>query len=528
VIDALALAPESGGPAFLGALARIVAETGPGRAVRPGLENSLAILVTQLGNRPASLEIHDLPKQNARILLSHGRERGLDQLFTPGPLSTGQVMGSRRPLIIQDVRDHPDFLGRPPDELATLSFVCVPVTTPDPDGTVEDFESPSPSGVIGALSVDLARAPQVFLEAHKEFLVVGGAVRGNAALRLRDELARSRRRTTAPPTEEPPATEIPTMPVAVSKSMRLVVRQIAQAASSNTPILFRGEEGTGKESLAQYLHGQSYRRGRPFQRLGCAAMPAEAVEEMLFGVQKGERSQSSRSKRGVFELCQGGTVLLDDIEELSLDAQAAVLRLIQEGVIQRQGADKPVAVDVRVLAATQASLEDLVAQGEFLEDLYYALSVFPIYVPPLRDRMGDILPLAERFLSEYSLRTGKTVRRISTPAIDLLNQYHWPGNVQELANSMERAATLCDEAVVRTYHLPPTLQTGESSGTEPSLSFGEAVAKFEEELLVEALKKARGNMYQAARDLRESYRVVNYKVKKHGIDPKRFTPGRRG
>lgn len=142
--------------------------------------------------------------------------------------------------------------------------------------------------------------------------------------------------------------------------------------------------------------------------------------------------------------------------------------------------------------------------------------------------MGDILPLAERFLNEYSQRTGKSVRRISTPAIDLLSQYHWPGNVRELASCMERAATLCDEAVVRTYHLPPTLQTGESSGTEPSLSFGEAVAKFEEELLVEALKKARGNMYQAARDLRESYRVVNYKVKKHGIDPKRFTPGRRG
>jgi Nif-specific regulatory protein len=528
VIDTFATGPESGGSLFLSALTRIAAVTGPGRAVRRGLETALDILVASLGYRRACLELHDLPKQNARILLSHGQERSLDHLYGPGPLSTGQVMGSRRALIIQDVRDHPDFIGRPPDELATLSFICVPVTTPEPDGQIEDFEPASPSGVVGALCVDLPRAPQVFLETHKEFLTAVGAVLGNAALRLRDELARARKRAPQAVVEEVQPTDIPAMPVAVSKSMRLVLRQIAQAAGSPTPILFRGEEGTGKEALALYLHDQSPRRGRPFLRLGCAAKPGEAIEEALFGVQKGERSKAARSRRGIFELAQGGTVFLDDIEALSPTAQAAVLRVIQEGVIARLGAEKPVAVDVRVLAASQASLEDLVAQGEFLEDLYYALGVLPIYVPPLRDRVGDILPLAERFLEEYSKRTGKSVRRISTPAIDLLSQYHWPGNIQELDNCMERAATLCDEAVVRTYHLPPTLQTGESSGTEPSLSFGEAVAKFEEELLVEALKKARGNMYQAARDLRESYRVVNYKVKKHGIDPKRFTPGRRG
>ncbi len=519
---------DSGEPNFFSTLSRIVAETGPGRSVRRSLENALAILVSSLGYRRASLELRDLPKPDARIVLSHGRERGLDHLYGPGPLSTGQVIGTTRPLIIQDVKDHPDFIGRPPDELETLSFICVPVTIPDPDGQDEDFVAISPSGVVGALSVDLPKAPQVFLESHREFLSVVGAVLGNAALRLKDELARSKQRDLPAPAEEEQPAEAPAMPVAVSKSMRLVLRQIAQAAGSNTPILFHGEEGTGKESLARFLHDQSNRRHRPFLRLDCGIKPLEAMEEALFGVQKGERSQASRSRRGIFELAQGGTVFLDDIEELSLAAQAQVLRVVQEGVVQRTGSEKPVHVDVRLLAASQAPLEDLVAHGEFLEDLYYALGVFPIYVPSLRDRVGDILPLAERFLEDYSKRTGKSVRRISTPAIDLLNQYHWPGNVQELANCMERAAALCDEAVVRTYHLPPTLQTGESSNTEPALSFGEAVAKFEQELLVEALKKARGNMYQAARNLRESYRVVNYKVKKYGIDPKRFTPGRRG
>ena len=525
---------DSAGPAFYRALARIVAETGPGRAVRRGLENALAILVDMLGYRRACLELHDLPREGARIILSHGKDQGLDHLYGPAPLSTGQVIGSRRALVLQDIKDHPDFLGRPPEELTSLSYICVPVTVPEPDGQVEGFEPASRTGVVGALSVDLPKAPMVFLEAQREFLAVVGGVIGNAALRLREELDQSRRRPATAAATDAPLEELPRpayeslAPVAVSKSMRLVLRQIAQAADAAEPVLLRGEEGTGKEFLARFLHAQGNRRHRPFVRLGCGDRPSEAVLEGLFGVQKGERSKATRSRRGVFELAHGGVVFLDDIDELPVEAQRQVLRVIQEGMAERLGSEAAVPVDVRVVAATRTALEDALARGEFLEDLYYALGVFSIFVPPLRERTGDILPLAEHFLDEASRRTGNSVRRISTPAIDLLNQYHWPGNVRELANCMERAATLCDEAVVRTYHLPPTLQTGESSGTEPSLSFGEAVADFETELLVEALKKAKGNMYQAARNLRESYRVVNYKVKKYGIDPKRFTPGRHG
>ncbi|EFL51376.1 transcriptional regulator, NifA subfamily, Fis Family [Solidesulfovibrio fructosivorans JJ]] len=527
---------DSAGPAFYRALSRIAAVTGPGRAVRRGLENALVILVETLGYRRACLELHDLPQEGARIILSHGKDQGLDHLYGPAPLSTGQVIGSGRSLVLQDIKDHPDFLGRPPEELTSLSYICVPVSVPEPDGQVEGFEPVSRTGVIGALSVDLPKAPMVFLEAQREFLTVVGAVIGNGALRLRDELDRSRRRPsvvpqaleTKPETGEAPAASEIITPVAASKSMRLVLRQIAQAADAGDPVLLRGEEGTGKETLARYLHAQGDRRHRPFVRLACGDKPAEAVLEALFGVQKGERSKATRSRRGIFELAGGGIVFLDDIDELPVSAQKQVLRIIQEGFVERLGGEAPVPVDARVVAATRTSLEDALARGEFLEDLYYALGVFSIFVPPLRERTGDILPLAECFLEEFSRRTGNSVRRISTPAIDLLNQYHWPGNVRELAHCMERAATLCDEAVLRTYHLPPTLQTGESSGTEPSLSFGEAVADFETELLVEALKKAKGNMYQAARNLRESYRVVNYKVKKYGIDPKRFTPGRHG
>ena len=225
----------------------------------------------------------------------------------------------------------------------------------------------------------------------------------------------------------------------------------------------------------------------------------------------------------MFELAHKGTLFLDEIGELSMNAQAKVLRAIQEQEIQRLGSEQTITVDVRLICATHQPLEELVEHGRFREDLYYRINVFPIFIPPLRERREDILPLGEHFLKGYSKEYEKNIRRISTPAIDLLTQYHWPGNVRELKNCMERAVLICDEEVIRTYHLPPSLQTAESSATDINLSFCDAVAKFEQELLVDALKKARGNMLQAARDLRVSYRIVNYKVKKYGIDPKKFS-----
>ena len=180
-------------------------------------------------------------------------------------------------------------------------------------------------------------------------------------------------------------------------------------------------------------------------------------------------------------------------------------------------------VDVRLICATHQPLEQLLTQGRFREDLYYRINVFPVFIPPLRERREDILPLAEYFLTDFAGEYGKSIKRISTPAIELLSMYHWPGNVRELRNCMERAVLVCEEEVIRTYHLPPTLQTADSSATGTNLSFGEAVAKFETELLVDSLKKTRGNMLQTARDLRVSYRIVNYKVKKYGLDVKKFT-----
>jgi Nif-specific regulatory protein len=314
--------------------------------------------------------------------------------------------------------------------------------------------------------------------------------------------------------------------VAASKSMRLVLQQVGQVGPSRATVLLRGESGTGKELLAEAIHAVSPRKEKPLVKLNCAALPADLVESELFGHQKGAFTGAVANKKGLFEVAAGGTLFLDEIGELSLDAQAKVLRAIQEKEIQRIGSEQTLHVDVRLICATNRALESLLEEGRFREDLYYRINVFPIFIPPLRERRHDVLPLAEHFLQDFNREYAKDVRRISSSAIDLLSQYHWPGNVRELRNCLERAVLICDEEVIRTYHLPPTLQTAESSATDTDLSFGEAVNRFEMELLVDALKKSRGNMLQAARDLKSSYRVINYKVKKYKLDPKKFAVNR--
>jgi len=198
------------------------------------------------------------------------------------------------------------------------------------------------------------------------------------------------------------------------------------------------------------------------------------------------------------------------------------LRVLQERELERLGGVKVIHVNIRLIAATNKELAQEVEMGSFREDLFYRLNVYPIYLPALREREADILLLADYFLEKYSSEYQKDIQRISTPAIEALTQYHWPGNVRELENCIERAVLLCDDRVIHSYHLPPTLQTAEETGTQQSQSFEEAVARFEKDLLVDALKTTRGNMRQATKTLKTTERIFGYKVKKHEIDPKQY------
>ncbi|MFH1887211.1 MAG: sigma 54-interacting transcriptional regulator, partial [Pseudomonadota bacterium] len=192
--------------------------------------------------------------------------------------------------------------------------------------------------------------------------------------------------------------------------------------------------------------------------------------------------------------------------------------VLQEKEIERVGGISTIKVDVRVVAATNRNLEKAVEEGQFREDLYYRLNVFPIYMPPLRQRKTDILLLADHFLEKYTRENGKDIRRFSTPAIDMMMQYHWPGNVRELENCLERAVLLCDGGVIHAFHLPPTLQTGQESDTLPTRSLEQAVEALEREMIVDALKSTRGNMGKAAELLATTSRKIGYKIQKYAID----------
>ena len=284
----------------------------------------------------------------------------------------------------------------------------------------------------------------------------------------------------------------------------------------------RGESGTGKELIAHALHQHSPRAEKPFVRVNCAALPETLVESELFGYERGAFTGAQARRKGRFELADGGTLFLDEIGELSPSTQAKLLRVIQEREFERLGGTDTIRVDVRLITATNKDLERAQADGTFREDLYYRLNVFTICVPPLRDRKSDILLLADHFVEKYIRLHGRSIKRISTPAIDMLVSYHWPGNVRELENTIERAVLVADGDVIHGHHLTPTLQTAEASGTVVTGSLGEAVAAFEGNLIQDALKSTRGNRARAARLLNTTERIINYKIRRYGIDPRRF------
>jgi Nif-specific regulatory protein len=310
--------------------------------------------------------------------------------------------------------------------------------------------------------------------------------------------------------------------IGTSKEMRDVYEQVAQVAHTNTTVLIRGESGTGKELVAHAIHYNSPRATKPFVKVNCAALPESLIEAELFGHEKGAFTGAIARKRGRFELAEGGTLFLDEIGDLSPAMQVKLLRVLQEREFERVGGTETIKVNVRMIAATNVELEQAVQDGRFRSDLYYRLNVFSIYIPPLRDRKTDVLLLADHFLEKYSRQGGKSIKRISTPAIDMLMSYHWPGNVRELENVIERATLVCDGNVIHGFHMPPTLQTAEGSGTVTKVSLDQAVGSFEKELILDALKTVRGNRARAARMLDTTERILGYKVKKYEIDCDRF------
>jgi Nif-specific regulatory protein len=380
------------------------------------------------------------------------------------------------------------------------------------------------SEVLGTLSFTRAATTELVLTIDARFLMlVSGQV--GLAVRFR-QMAKERidtlREENVRLQQQIARSFVPEGMTGHSSAMRMVYFHIDQVADSKTTVLIRGETGVGKERIAHAIWSGSGRRKKPFVRVNCAALPESIIESELFGHEKGAFTGALALRKGRFELADGGTIFLDEIGEISAATQAKLLRVLQEGTFERVGGSQSIRVDVRVITATNRNLEKMIEEGRFRIDLYYRINVFPVYVPPLRDRRSDILELADHFLEKYAQQNGKNVVRISTPAIDMLMAYHWPGNVRELENTIERAVLLSQDGVIHGFHLPPTLQTGEASGTAQHGTLEEAVEAVEREMIAEALKAHRGIMAKAGRQLGLTERIMGLRVKKYRIDPERF------
>jgi Nif-specific regulatory protein len=308
--------------------------------------------------------------------------------------------------------------------------------------------------------------------------------------------------------------------VGSSSTMQQVYRLIEQVADSNTTVLIRGESGTGKDLVAHAIHYNSPRADKPFLKVNCTALPETLLESELFGHEKGAFTGAIERKLGRFERANGGTIFLDEIGDFPLNLQVKLLRVIQFKEFERLGGYETINANVRIIVATNKNLEEQIEKALFREDLYYRINVFPIYLPPLRERKDDIMLLADYFLEKLAAANSKDIKRISTPAIEMLTRYHWPGNVRELENCIERAVLLCDGDVIRSEHMPPSLQMIKKTAPPSKRSMAEVVENMERELIVDALKKCGGRQRKAAKELGITERVLGYKIKRYNIHPK--------
>ena len=437
-----------------------------------------------------------------------------DAKFRLGEGITGRVVQSSKPIVVPRISREPMFLKRTSErpELAReeISYVCVPILLN--------------RKAVGALGADFRHDPERDFDRTVKFLGVVASLMAQSIRiqRVIDaERERLREENTHLKSELRERYDFSNI-LGTSGPMRLVYEQVSQVARTDTTVLIRGESGTGKELIAQAIHYNSLRARRPFIKVSCAALPDSLIESELFGYEKGAFTGAHATKKGRFELAEGGTLFLDEIGELNLSTQIKLLRVIQAREFERLGGTRTIRADVRLITATHKDVETAMRDGSFREDLYYRLNVFAIFLPPLRERRPDLPLLADHFLEKASAAHGKHIKRISTPAIDMLMAYHWPGNVRELENAIERAVVVCDGQVVHAHHLPPTLQTAASSGTSMSLSLADAIDAYEKDLIQDALKTARGNRAKAARLLNTTGRIMNYKVRHLGIDWRRF------
>jgi Nif-specific regulatory protein len=459
------------------------------------------------------VNLYDHKSGNIFIHKSFGlsEEEEARGIYALGEGITGKVVESRKPVIIKKISENSDFLNRtqchcdPADR--EMSFMCVPIfkgkkilgsiSAERIDDTAEQLHQDLQVLIIFASMI--AQAVELYLLENEENAFL---MRENKRLlsALKDRFH-------------------PSNIIGNSKPMREVYSLIEKISKNRTTVLILGESGVGKELVAEAIHYNSTVDGGPFVKFNCAALPENIIESELFGHEKGSFTGASGQRIGRFEEANGGSIFLDEIGELSLPMQAKLLRVLQEKTFERVGGNKPIKVDIRVIAATNRDLPEMVSAGQFRKDLYYRLFVFPITIPPLKDRENDIVTLVEYFMTRFSAEMGKDVKKISTPAMNILTRYNWPGNVRELENVIERAIIITNDDEIKSYDLPSSMQT---SLVPNNGDFKTEIELVECEMLIEALKSSNGNMSVASEKLGMTRRVMGIRLSKFNINYKDF------
>jgi Nif-specific regulatory protein len=493
---------------------------------------SLRTLQSFLGFDRAAIHLPDTATREIRMEVAAGytaEERGLAR-YVWGEGIVGKTMKSGSPIAIPDVRQEPSFLDKTrahgKNREGILSYISVPLKIG--------------AEVLGVLTAErIGRAGTQALEADARTLMVIGCIIGQALKlhaaidRLQEEFQRQRQEFEKTIRKTYRIENI----VGQSKRMQEVFASVTSVAPSRATVLLRGESGTGKERIARAIHLAGPRAERAFVTVNCAALPETLLESELFGHKRGAFTGAIEERKGRFEQAAGGTIFLDEAGDIPLPTQVKLLRVLQERKFERLGENKTISVDVRIIAATNADLEKMVEEGRFREDLFYRLNVIPIFLPPLRDRREDVIPLAEYFLERFNKEHGKGVS-FAPEVLDLLLEYRWPGNVRELENLVERAVVMAKSPVVHIPDLPRPVRTfsaQEADGVPspsgaaapaPPASGGMAAearprAEFlramEREELRRALDGTGWVIARAARVLGWTPRQVAYKMKKHSL-----------
>jgi transcriptional regulator with GAF, ATPase, and Fis domain len=313
--------------------------------------------------------------------------------------------------------------------------------------------------------------------------------------------------------------------IGTSPALQAALSRVVKVAATDSTVLITGETGTGKELVARAIHRRSRRSGRAFVSVNCAAIPRELIASELFGHERGAFTGASQQRLGRFELADGGTLFLDEVGELPAETQIALLRVLQEHEFERVGGARPIRADVRVIAATNRDLQAAIGAGSFRSDLFYRLHVFPIEIPPLRERKQDIPLLAEYFIDRYARKTGKDVRNVDTKMHDLLQSYRWPGNIRELQNVIERSVILCE---TETFSVDESWlsQRSHEERLGGKLCLSEKVAATEKELIEDALRESQGRIFGpsgAAAKLGIARSTLESKIRSFNINKNRFT-----